>query len=150
MTGEFRFLLDEHIHNGVADELARMGFDAIHVREIGMLGGTDTQILKQAIEDRRIVVTRDVRDFIKLVRYVIQQGKDTPGVLLVPSSITQLHPGPLARAIQIWSNSHVSSDREFRGITWLTAQSREDDSSGFVRESEPAYVRVLRRLEATV
>ena len=150
MNGEFRFLLDEHIHAGVTDELARMGFDAIHVRELGMLGGTDAQVLRQAIEDRRIVVTRDVRDFIKLARFLMQQGEDLPGVLLVPSSITQHYPGPLARAIQTWTLSRAATDREFGGIAWLTARSRGDDGSGFVRESEPAYIRALRRLEATV
>ncbi len=149
MTGEFRFLLDEHIHIGVVDMLDQLGFDAIHVHDIGMLGGTDNQIYKQAIKDQRIVVTRDVRDFIKLAKHCIRQGEDSPVLLLVPSSFTEQHPGPLARAIQTWTIQYGTADRVTGGISWLVPETHRDDGDSFVRESEPAWIRALRRLEAT-
>ena len=150
MTGGFRFLLDEHIHIGVADELARMGFDAIHVRDLGMLGASDDLIFKQASDDRRIVVTRDIRDFMRLARFHLDRGAALPGLLLVPSSFRAQQPGPLAQAIQAWTIRSGSDDSIVGGVAWLSSDSRQVDGSGFVQEAEPAYRRTLRRLEATV
>lgn len=43
-----KLLLDENISPVVAQRLAEMGFDAVHVREVGLKGAKDPDVLVYA------------------------------------------------------------------------------------------------------
>lgn len=59
-----KLLLDENLSPKVAEVLAREdGVDACHVRDRGLLGGTDAQVLERAFAEDRIFVTKNVGDF---------------------------------------------------------------------------------------
>jgi predicted nuclease of predicted toxin-antitoxin system len=62
-----KLLLDENISPKVAGALAHEdGLDACHVRDRGLLGATDPQVLERAFAEDRIFVTKNVADFEKL------------------------------------------------------------------------------------
>jgi predicted nuclease of predicted toxin-antitoxin system len=42
------------------------GLDACHVRERGLLGATDAEVLERAFSEARVFVTKNVGDFAKL------------------------------------------------------------------------------------
>jgi predicted nuclease of predicted toxin-antitoxin system len=52
----------------VARRLCGQGVDACHVRDRGLLGSTDAEVLERAFEEDRILVTVNVADFEKLAR----------------------------------------------------------------------------------
>jgi predicted nuclease of predicted toxin-antitoxin system len=79
-----RLLLDEHYDPVIAEELRRREIDAVAVpRDRPELGGQDDAIvLRAAREERRVVVTNDVRDYVALVEDFGLRGESHFGVLL--------------------------------------------------------------------
>ncbi len=63
-----KLLLDENISPSVAVALAQDGVDAIHIRDRGMLSATDAEVLEKAFADDRVLVTKNVDDFVALAR----------------------------------------------------------------------------------
>lgn len=62
-----KLLLDENLSPKVAETLARTdGLDACHIRDRGLLGATDPEVLERAFAEDRIFVTKNVGDFEKL------------------------------------------------------------------------------------
>ena len=54
------FLVDENLPRSLAPELRRAGFDAEDVRDRGLAGHEDAEVLTYAMSKRRILITRDV------------------------------------------------------------------------------------------
>ena len=54
-----KFLVDNAISHFVAEELTKLGFDAIHVRDIGIQHAKDEVIFKAAFESDRTIITAD-------------------------------------------------------------------------------------------
>ena len=63
-----KLLLDENISPAAAVALAADGVDAWHVRDRGLEGTTDHELLERAYQEDRVLVTLNVGDFEKLVR----------------------------------------------------------------------------------
>jgi predicted nuclease of predicted toxin-antitoxin system len=63
-----KLLLDENISPAAAIALAADGVDAWHVRDRGLEGTTDHELLERAYQEDRVLVTLNVGDFEKLVR----------------------------------------------------------------------------------
>jgi len=63
-----RFLIDENISPLVAEALLQQGYDIQHVREIGLRGQPDPEIMAYARNERRCLITLD-EDFSDLRRY---------------------------------------------------------------------------------
>lgn len=61
-----RFLLDQDVYAATARFLSQLKHDVLPVAQIGLAQGTDTEVLRMAAEQNRILVTRD-RDFGALV-----------------------------------------------------------------------------------
>jgi predicted nuclease of predicted toxin-antitoxin system len=59
-------LLDENLSAAAAVALRNEGLDIVHVRERGLLGATDWQVLEAAFDEDRVLVTANVGDFRKL------------------------------------------------------------------------------------
>jgi predicted nuclease of predicted toxin-antitoxin system len=63
-----KLLIDEDLSPKVAQDLReRRGADAVHLRDRGKLGLSDTQVLDYALAEERVVVTANVKDFQRLV-----------------------------------------------------------------------------------
>jgi len=64
-----KLLLDENLSPKVAEVLARDdGIDVCHIRDRGLLGATDPEVLERAFAEDRIFVTKNVGDFEKLAK----------------------------------------------------------------------------------
>lgn len=75
-----KLLIDEDLSPWVALRLREdEGLDAIAVRDRGMLGATDAEVLAFAYGEDRVLVTANVADFLKLAR----AAELHPGIILV-------------------------------------------------------------------
>ncbi len=64
-----KLLLDENLSPKVAEVLASDdGLDVCHIRDRGLLGATDPEVLERAFAEDRIFVTKNVSDFEKLAK----------------------------------------------------------------------------------
>jgi predicted nuclease of predicted toxin-antitoxin system len=60
-----KFRVDMPLSPNVAKWLCQQGHDTLHANKIGLSSSPDTEILKRAIQDNRIVITADL-DFTRL------------------------------------------------------------------------------------
>ncbi len=74
-----KFLADMGISQTTVEWLNKQGFDAVHVRDKGMHKSSDTEIVKKAIEEERIVLTCDL-DFGDIVS---ASTKKYPSVIIL-------------------------------------------------------------------
>ncbi len=61
-----RFLVDEALSPRLAQLLTEAGHEAVHARDVGLLGRTDAEVLAVAAASRRVVVSVDT-DFGELL-----------------------------------------------------------------------------------
>jgi len=62
-----RFLIDEMYAERVAELLVERGHDAVHVRDIGLGGAPDVDLLARAVDEDRTVITENAVDFLPLL-----------------------------------------------------------------------------------
>lgn len=74
-----KLLLDENLSPTVALRLRAEGIDVVHVRDRGLLAGTDAEVFAKAFEEDRVVVTSNIDDFVPMVIQAEVHG----GVVLV-------------------------------------------------------------------
>lgn len=77
-----RFLIDEMYGERVAELLVERGHDAVHVREVGLRGVPDDDVLARAVADRRVVVTENASDFLPLLDQRQSAGQPMTPVLV--------------------------------------------------------------------
>ena len=65
-----RFLVDNAVSPALARGLAAQGFDAIHVRDLGMAAAPDDEIFDLAAQQDRIIISADT-DFGTLLAFRI-------------------------------------------------------------------------------
>jgi len=149
MNASPKLLLDENIHLAVAEGMRRLKFDVLHAREVNLLKATDEEIMDVAVDHKRILVTRDIRDFGKLAQLYSNIGRHFPGILLVAPSIAEKDPGILIHILQKWASKYGNVDQISGGIAWLSPAEFEDGDRR-IKEPEPTYVRALQRIGAVV
>ena len=62
-----RFYLDENVPIAIAEQLSRRGVDAVTVRDLGLLGQSDTDHLALANSTGRVLCTND-SDYLDMAR----------------------------------------------------------------------------------
>jgi predicted nuclease of predicted toxin-antitoxin system len=102
-----RFLLDEDVFPEVAAAARALGLDVVSVHELGRLRADfpDPSQLRFAAGERRLLVTRNGDDYIRLTREFFQTGEPHYGVLIIPHSLSNEHAGRIARALRQWSDA---------------------------------------------
>jgi len=112
-----RIFLDEHISPYIAEALRRFGHDALSVREAGLLGASDDALLSIAVEQGRVFISSDYRDFARLCREWNEEGRDFPGIVLMDREGSENSPGEMVARIE----RHITSDpaRLQNSLTWL-------------------------------
>jgi hypothetical protein len=80
-----RLLLDAHLSaRRIARPLRDLGHDVLALAEMRELDGlTDAQVLELATEQRRIVVTRNAKDFAPILRVWAEAGRRHHGCILL-------------------------------------------------------------------
>ena len=84
-----KFLVDEDLSEEIAVILRAKGFDALHLREIGLSGAEDQEVLDEAARQERCVITRNRNDYLALTEFFFHEGRPHYGVLI----ITRSYPG---------------------------------------------------------
>jgi hypothetical protein len=78
--------LDEDLSPRVAALLRERGLDATGAHEVDQAGRSDLEQLRYAAGHRRCLVTRNVTDFLVLVRELVNRQESHAGIILVPAS----------------------------------------------------------------
>jgi predicted nuclease of predicted toxin-antitoxin system len=80
-----RLLLDANLSpRGVAAKLREAGHDVLSLAEDAMFEGLpDSQVLELAAAERRILITRNSRDFAPLARQWAEAGRPHAGIILI-------------------------------------------------------------------
>lgn len=68
-----RFYLNENVSPEIADQVRRGGIDAVHVRDLEMLGDSDENHLQRATQAGRVLCTHD-QDFLVLASQMDHAG----------------------------------------------------------------------------
>jgi len=77
--------LDEDLSPGIAEVLRQRGLDVSSAHEVGTTQLSDAQQLHHATQAERVLVTRNLRDFVALGREYIGRGQAHAGIILVPA-----------------------------------------------------------------
>ena len=101
-----KFLIDEDLSEEIASILRADGVDAVHIRELGLSGAEDQDVLDEAARQERCVVTRNRNDFLMLTEFYFHEGRSHYGVLIVPRSYPGSQPSKIAHAILSLSQNH--------------------------------------------
>lgn len=104
MTEELplRFLFDHHVSGPALRQLRARGVDVVSVHEVGLADADDAGILQWAQAARRIVVTRNYRDFAPLAQAYANRGQPFSGVLFYATSVRESDVGAHVRALEEW------------------------------------------------
>jgi hypothetical protein len=115
-----RFLVDEMFPGEVAERLRAADHDAVSVRDLGLTGKSDVEVLAQAVAEDRVVVTENAADFIALL-----DDREGAGEQLVPVVVALKRKLPssrgamisaLARRLTAWCAQHREP---YRHVHWL-------------------------------
>lgn len=115
-----RFLVDEMFGPDVASRLGALGHDAVHVRDLGLGGAPDEDVLARAVAEERVVVTENAADFVALLERRTAMGMPlTPVVVALkrhlPRSAGALAPA-LAEKLARWADDRPDP---YRHAHWL-------------------------------
>ncbi len=143
----YRFLCDENVNYKVVQALEQRGIDATHILDLGMLSASDSEIIARAVEEDRIILTRDYSDFGTHVVMQHSERMEFPGVLFISPSIPEGDVGSLPHAIETWMQEAESSGRSIRNSAdWLTLSKYDPGFGRRVREATAPYLAVLERV----
>ncbi len=114
-----KFLLDEMYGERAATMLGGRGHEADHVRDIGLGGAPDADVLARAVDDGCVLVTENAADFLPLLDQRQSAGSPTTPVLIALKAGRgtggALH-ARLAADIDAWAADHVDP---YRHAQWL-------------------------------
>ncbi len=84
---KIKFLADENLDNKILKGLFHkyQSIDIVRVQDVGLSGVDDPTVLAWAADEKRILLTHDVRTIIKHARERIYQALPMPGVILIKS-----------------------------------------------------------------
>ena len=75
-------LLDEDIHKSAAEQLRLRGYNAIHIVEAGRAWKSDEEQLLFADTEERVIITFNVKDYVKLHEIFLSEKKHHSGIIL--------------------------------------------------------------------
>ena len=101
-----KLYLDEDISPRVAELLRKKGVDAVSAHEKDMKGVSDEEQLTAAVNEGRVMVTRNRNDFIALTVRFFQDFNPHYGLIIVPHSIPGSNFNLMANRLSACVNKH--------------------------------------------
>jgi predicted nuclease of predicted toxin-antitoxin system len=77
--------IDHHILRGLKSRLPHL--DYVLVKQIGMSGSHDLELLRWAAIENRIIVTHDIKTMIPEAKHCVRRGEPTAGIIFVPEQM---------------------------------------------------------------
>jgi hypothetical protein len=115
-----RFLIDEMFSPAVARHLTELGHDTRHVRQAGLGGRPDDEVLRWATAENRVVITENAVDFVALLDADTSAGVVTAAVVLALKRTLPAEAGAMAHALAErlarWADDHPDP---YRHVHWL-------------------------------
>ncbi|MDZ7734264.1 MAG: DUF5615 family PIN-like protein [Acidimicrobiia bacterium] len=113
-----RWLLDEMLPRDAAEELVRLGHDAVSVVDVGLAGADDEAVFDLAVAQQRVVVTENFADYATLLEQ--RQRHDEPCVPVVFVRKTAFPtrgalPSQLATHLHRWAEENPEP---YEGFHW--------------------------------
>jgi predicted nuclease of predicted toxin-antitoxin system len=78
-----KLLLDEHLSPSVAHRLTALLFDVVSVRDRGLAGLKDWQLMEWCVSEGRAICTENDEDFEREHQRILAAGKDHYGIITV-------------------------------------------------------------------
>ena len=100
-----KFLLDQDVYALTEHFLREQGYDVATASEMGLSRALDSELLKIAVEQRRILVTRD-RDYGNLV-FVHHAGSGVIYLRILPSVMDEVH-AELKKVLETYSEDELA------------------------------------------
>jgi len=106
-----RLLIDEDVSRGplLAAALRQRGFDAVAVQELGKMQTPDEELLTYAAAEGRVILTFNIKDFVRHAREWQQTGRSHAGIV-VSIHLTGRQFGELLRCTLNFLNSVTAED----------------------------------------
>lgn len=120
-----KLLLDEHYSPEIARQLRSRAHDVVAVAErADLVGLSDEYLLRLMVQERRAIMTNNVKDFVPLTIRAALDGDDHYGLLLtsdksMPRSIDAI--GRVVDALDEFLRCHRPEDGCRNQVRWLTA-----------------------------
>ena len=107
-----RFFFDEDLSPSLAGECHAAGYEASSSRDRGRLGHTDREVAELCLDEERVLVTNNARDFLALAS---EKGVH-PGLVFLPLGTREEGRGWIKAAIAEIERLASASDREPAGL----------------------------------
>lgn len=98
--------LDEDLSPRIAELLRAQGIGAVSAHEVGNTQLDDRGQFAYARGAGRAIVTRNVRDFLRLAEEAVAANMSHPGIILVPPSFRGDEFAEIARALAVQAAEH--------------------------------------------
>ena len=84
-----RLLTDENFNAYIVRGLKRRlaDLDIVAVKHVGLSGSPDSTVLKWAAEQKRAILTHDIKTMVPDAHKLLRRGDPMAGVILVPGSL---------------------------------------------------------------
>jgi Domain of unknown function (DUF5615) len=118
-----KLLLDEHYSPEIARQLRARGDDVVAVAELVGLGGLgDQELLRRMTQQRRAIMTNNVKDLVPLATRASLTAGEHDGLLLtsdrsMPRRIDAI--GRFVQAVDRFLRRHEGEDSYRNQIQWL-------------------------------
>jgi hypothetical protein len=120
-------LLDEHHSPEIARRLRARGHDVVAVAErADLVGLSDQELLRRMAQERRAIMTNNVKDFVPLTSRALLEGSDHYGLLLTSDKSMPRRNDAIGRvvdALDAFLQCHQTEDRCRNQVQWLSASS---------------------------
>jgi hypothetical protein len=84
-----RLLIDENFDHHILRGLKRRlpGLDYVLVRDIGLEGAPDVELLHWAAQSSRVILTHDIKTMVPDAIQLMKSGRQILGLIVVPQSL---------------------------------------------------------------
>jgi len=122
-----KLLPDEHYSPEIARQLRTRGQDVVAVAErADLVGLSDDELLRRMAQERRAIMTNNVKDFMPLASRAALGADDHSGLLFTSDRSLPRRSGAIGRfvdALDVFLQRHQGEDSYRNQVQWLSVLS---------------------------